>query len=103
MLAHLAVAPAHVLVELAPVIERALQHAARHRTELVARILDDVCQRGPQGLGALVEDQAEFGQHAADLVDAAGALLLEPLAHAVQAHDALLLAGLDRNEAHARA
>jgi hypothetical protein len=103
VLAHLAVAPAHVLVELAPVIERALQRSARHRAEFVAGVFDHVCQHGAQDLGALCEDEPEFGQHAADLVDAAGALFLEPLAHPVQAHDALLLASLHRHEAHARA
>lgn len=73
-------------------IERALQHAARHGAELVAGVFDDVCQYGAQDLRALREDEPEFGQHAADLVDAAGALFLETLAHAVQAHYALLLA-----------
>ena len=53
-------------------------------------------------LGLLLNDEPELGQHAADLVDAAGAVFLEPLAHPVQAHHALLLASLDRHEAHAR-
>ena len=72
------------------------------RAEFVVGILDHVGQLGPQHLGALAEHQAELGQHAADAVDARGALFLEPFAYPVQAHHALLFAGLDRHEAHAR-
>ena len=46
MLADLLVAPAQVLVEFAPMIERALQHQPRRRTEFVAVILDHVGQHG---------------------------------------------------------
>jgi len=103
MLADLRIAPMQVLVELAPVVERALQDQAGHRAEFVAGVLDDIGEFGAQGLGALCEDQAELGQQAADAVDAGGAFFLEAFAHAVQAHHALLLTGLDRHEAHARA
>ena len=66
MLADLLVAPAQVLVELAPVIERALQHQPRRGAEFVAGILDHVGQHRAQHLRALAEDQAELRQHAAD-------------------------------------
>ena len=95
MLADLPVAPAQVLVELAPVLERALHDQTRRRAEFVARILDHVSQHSAQDLGTLAEHQAELRQHSADLVDAGGALFLQPFAHTVQAHHALLFAGLD--------
>ena len=79
MLADLPVAPAHVLIELSPVIERTLQHHTRHRRELVARVLDDIGKIRAQRLGTLPEHQPEFGQYPADPIDAAGAFFLASL------------------------
>jgi len=47
-------------------------------------------------------DDPELAQEAAQAVDRGGALLDEPLAHAVDAQPRLLVLALDRNEAHVR-
>ena len=102
MASDLPVAPEQLVVEFAPVHKGLLHGEPGDAAEFIAGVFEHFGQLSPQRLGALREDQAEFGQHAADAVDAGGAFLLQPFAYPVQAHDALLLGRLDRHEAHAR-
>jgi hypothetical protein len=103
VLRHTLVAPGDVLVELAPLLGRALDDQAGQRVHLVAGVLQRVAQHAAQRLRALCVGQAELGQQAADAVDAGRALSLQALAQAVHAQHALLLDGLHGHEAHARA
>ncbi len=96
------VAPGDVLVELAPLALRALQHQPGQGVHLVAGVFEHIGQNGLQCGRALGKDQAELGQQATQAVDASGALGLEALAQAVHAQHALLLDALDRNEEHLR-
>ena len=90
MLADLAVAPLQPLVQRAPVRAGFLDHQAGQAAELVAGVIQHLGSRRALGLAALGEHQPKLGQHAADSVDAAGALLLVALAQTVRAQHRLL-------------
>ena len=69
---------------------------------LARQILQMGCRLAAHRGGLLRQDDPELAQEAAQSVDRGGALLDEPLAHAVDAQSRLLILALDRNEPHVR-
>src|ERR1700732_1885403 len=90
-------------VQSAPLSCTVIAVAQHARREDIGARREDTRQLGPQGTQALPHGDAPLQQERTDLIDDAGTLTGQSLAHAVQRLQVELVGGLGRDELHGRA
>jgi len=88
------------LIQSVPVSHQVLYDAQNARREHIGARRQDARQLGPQETQPLPYRDAALQQKGADLIDDAGALTDQSLAHAVHRLQVELLGGLGRDELH---